>query len=191
MQDYVPSKEDVLRSRKVSRGIMEYHTEVARVPFMFIDVGGQRHYRQKWILCFENVTTILFFVSASEYDEVLAEDRQTNRLQESLDLFNDVVNSNVFASTHLILFFNKMDQLREKIQHSDINNYFPSFKGNPRSEPDVKRFLHTMFESKRMDHSKTLFHHFTTAIDTSNMRFVFEAVKEIILQTNLENHILL
>lgn len=189
-ENYLPTKEDVLRSRKISRGIIEYHTEVSQIPFMFVDVGGQRHYRQKWILCFENVTTVLFFVSASEYDEVLAEDRQTNRLQESCDLFNDIVNSITFSSTHVILFFNKTDQMREKIQHSDITNYFPSFKGNPREETDVKIFLRTMFENIRMDNSKTLFHHFTTAIDTNNIKFVFEAVKQIILQSNLE-HILL
>lgn len=191
LEDYIPTIEDALRSRKVTRGIVEYRTEVARVPFLFVDVGGQRHYRQKWVLCFENVTTVLFFVATSEYDEVLAEDRETNRLQESLDLFSDIVNSVTFVSTHVIIFFNKMDQLREKIQNCDIANYFPAFKGNSRNETDVKRFLYTMFESTRMDNSKTLFHHFTTAIDTSNIRFVFDAVKQIILQSSLENHILL
>ena len=157
---------------------------------MFVDVGGQRHYRQKWIMCFDNVTTVLFFVSASEFDEVLAEDRQTNRLQESLELFGDIVNSLTFVSTHVILFFNKTDQLRTKIRHTNIKHYFPSFKGNPQEESDVKRFLYTMFERKRMDQSKTLFHHFTTAIDTNNIKFVFEACKQIILQTNLENVLL-
>ncbi|CAB4043175.1 guanine nucleotide-binding subunit alpha-12 isoform X2, partial [Paramuricea clavata] len=188
--DYLPTKEDVLRSRKISRGITEYHTEVSRVPFMFVDVGGQRHYRQKWVVCFDDVTTVLFFVSASEYDEVLAEDRQTNRLQESLELFGDIVNSLTFASTHVILFFNKTDQLQTKIHHSNIKLYFPSFRGDPRNESDVKRFLYTMFERKRMDQSKTLFHHFTTAIDTSNIKFVFEACKQIILQSNLDNVLL-
>ena len=36
-------------------------------------VGGQRSERRKWIHCFENVTSIMFLVALSEYDQVLVE----------------------------------------------------------------------------------------------------------------------
>jgi hypothetical protein len=46
------------------------------IPFVFVDVGGQRTQRQKWTKCFDgSVTSILFLVSTSEFDQVLAEDR--------------------------------------------------------------------------------------------------------------------
>lgn len=45
------------------------------IPFVFVDVGGQRTQRQKWTTCFSSVTSILFLVSTSEFDQVLAEDR--------------------------------------------------------------------------------------------------------------------
>ena len=35
-----------------------------------VDVGGQRSERRKWIHCFENVTSIIFLVALSEYDQV-------------------------------------------------------------------------------------------------------------------------
>lgn len=38
-----------------------------------MDVGGQRSERRKWIHCFESVTSIIFLVALSEYDQVLAE----------------------------------------------------------------------------------------------------------------------
>jgi hypothetical protein len=38
------------------------------------DVGGQRRERKKWIHCFENVTSIIFCVALSEYDQVLLEE---------------------------------------------------------------------------------------------------------------------
>ena len=41
-----------------------------------IDVGGQRSERRKWIHSFENVTSVMFLVAISEYD-------QTLRLEES------------------------------------------------------------------------------------------------------------
>lgn len=45
------------------------------------DVGGQRSERKKWIHCFENVTSIIFCVALSEYDQVLLEESsQVSRL---------------------------------------------------------------------------------------------------------------
>ena len=38
-----------------------------------VDVGGQRSERRKWIHCFENVTSIMFLVALSEFDQLLFE----------------------------------------------------------------------------------------------------------------------
>lgn len=39
-------------------------------------MGGQKSERRKWIHCFENVTSLIFLASLSEYDQVL-EERET------------------------------------------------------------------------------------------------------------------
>ena len=39
-----------------------------------IDVGGRKSERRKWIHCFQDVTSILFLVALSGYDQCLAED---------------------------------------------------------------------------------------------------------------------
>ncbi len=44
------------------------------IPLSMFDVGGQRSERKKWIHCFENVTSIIFCVALSEYDQVLLEE---------------------------------------------------------------------------------------------------------------------
>ena len=44
------------------------------------DVGGQRSERKKWIHCFENVTSIIFCVALSEYDQVLLEESNQVRV---------------------------------------------------------------------------------------------------------------
>ena len=49
-------------------------------PVRMVDVGGQRSERRKWIPCFENVTSIMFLVALSEYDQVLVEsDNEVNK----------------------------------------------------------------------------------------------------------------
>jgi len=47
-----------------------------------VDVGGQRSERRKWIHCFENVTSIIFLVALSEYDQILFESDNEVRAKE-------------------------------------------------------------------------------------------------------------
>ncbi len=86
LQDYLPTQQDILLARKPTKGIHEYDFEIKNVPFKMVDVGGQRSERRRWFECFDSVTSILFLVSSSEFDQVLMEDRQTNRLMESLNI---------------------------------------------------------------------------------------------------------
>lgn len=93
------------------------------------DVGGQRSERKKWIHCFENVTSIIFCVALSEYDQVLLEESNQNRMMESLVLFDSVVNSRWFMRTSIILFLNKVDLFKQKLGRSPLGNYFPDYSG--------------------------------------------------------------
>lgn len=70
LQDYLPSQQDILLARKPTKGIHEYDFEIKNVPFKMVDVGGQRSERRRWFECFDCVTSILFLVSSSEYDQV-------------------------------------------------------------------------------------------------------------------------
>ncbi|MGH0188447.1 UNVERIFIED_CONTAM: hypothetical protein FKN15_029484 [Acipenser sinensis] len=70
---YLPTQQDVLRVRIPTTGIIEYPFDLQSIIFRMVDVGGQRSERRKWIHCFENVTSIMFLVALSEYDQVLVE----------------------------------------------------------------------------------------------------------------------
>lgn len=184
--DYLPSQQDILLARKPTKGIHEYNFEIKNVPFKMVDVGGQRSERRRWFECFDSVTSILFLVSSSEYDQVLMEDRQTNRLSESLNIFETIVNNRVFSNVSIILFLNKTDLLGEKVKQVSIKDYFPEFLGDSMSLADVQSFLVECFRKKRREQQqKPLYHHFTTAINTENIRLVFRDVKDTILHDNL------
>ncbi|XP_062243480.1 guanine nucleotide-binding protein subunit alpha-12a [Platichthys flesus] len=185
--NYSPSKQDILFARKATKGIVEHDFIIKKIPFKMVDVGGQRSQRQKWFQCFDGITSILFMVSSSEYDQVLMEDRRTNRLVESMNIFETIVNNKLFLNVSIILFLNKTDLLVEKIRTVDIRKNFPEFRGDHRRLEDVQAFLVQSFSRKRRNRGKPLFHHFTTAVDTENIRFVFHAVKDTILQENLKD----
>ena len=57
------------------------------LKFELVDVGGQRSERRKWIQCFDNVTAVLFIISLSDFNQVLAEDEFTNRSSQILIYF--------------------------------------------------------------------------------------------------------
>ena len=71
---YLPTDQDILRSRVKTTGITETMFVVGELTYRLFDVGGQRSERKKWIHCFENVTALVFLVSLSEYDQMLYED---------------------------------------------------------------------------------------------------------------------
>lgn len=54
------------------------------------DVGGQRSERKKWIHCFESVTSIIFCVALSEYDQVLLEEKSQVIPSDTNDLYRCV-----------------------------------------------------------------------------------------------------
>ena len=187
LQNYKPLRLDILHARKATKGIIEHSFDIKGIPFMFVDVGGQRSQRQKWFQCFDGITSILFLASSSEFDQVLMEDRKTNRLVESCDIFEIIINNKTFTKVSIILFLNKTDLLEEKIKHVSIKDTFPDYEGDPHNLTDVQNFMLGLFDDRRRERNKPLFHHFTTAIDTENIKFVFQAVKDTILQDNLKS----
>ena len=76
---YLPTDQDILRSRVKTTGITETNFKVGELTYKLFDVGGQRSERKKWIHCFENVTALVFLVSLSEYDQMLYEDESVVR----------------------------------------------------------------------------------------------------------------
>ena len=176
-----------MHSRKATRGVHEYTYDIKGVPFRFVDVGGQRSQRQKWFQCFDEVTSILFLVSSSAFDQTLLEDRVTNRLVESVSIFDTIVNNRCFRNVSIILFFNKTDLLTVKIKEKCISDYFPDFPGDPHKLGDVQNYLVSMFNSVRQDKSQEMYRHFTTATDTKNIKVVFNIVKDTILTRHIQD----
>lgn len=58
--------------------------------------------------------------------------RKTNRLEESKNIFDSIVNNVIFRRVSIILFMNKTDLLADKLERKETNikNYFPNFSGN-------------------------------------------------------------
>ncbi|KAI9448638.1 G-protein alpha subunit [Lactarius psammicola] len=182
--NYLPSTEDVLRARSKTTAITETRFPIGQLSIYMIDVGGQRSERKKWIHNFESVTSIIFCTALSEYDQVLLEERDQNRMAESLVLFESVVNSRWFLRTSIILFLNKIDVFRRKLSKIPLDNYFPEYTGGADVNKGAKYILWRFMQANRA--RLNVYPHITQATDTSNIRLVFATVKETILQNALK-----
>ncbi|XP_077419520.1 guanine nucleotide binding protein (G protein), alpha activating activity polypeptide O, b isoform X2 [Vanacampus margaritifer] len=208
--DYQPTEQDILRTRVKTTGIVETHFTFKNLHFRsappphrnyfkirlgfskligsllrrLFDVGGQRSERKKWIHCFEDVTAIIFCVALSGYDQVLHEDETTNRMHESLMLFDSICNNKFFIDTSIILFLNKKDLFAEKIKKSPLTICFPEYTG-ANTYDDATAYIQVQFESKNRSPNKEIYCHLTCATDTGNIQVVFDAVTDIIIANNL------
>jgi len=184
--DYMPSIEDILRARTKSNGIEETKFEIESHPFIIYDVGGQRGERKKWIHIFDGVSIIGYVASLSEYDQVLEEDRNKNRMQESLSLFEGILSLVWFKETPVILFLNKNDIFQEKIKKSELGRIFPEYYGGFDAK-EALNFITAKYEQCNAYQERSLYIHVTTAIDTACVRSKFEtSVKKCILDSNLK-----
>ncbi|XP_050951293.1 guanine nucleotide-binding protein subunit alpha-15.1 isoform X1 [Labeo rohita] len=188
--EFIPTAQDVLRVRFPTTGINDYSFTVEKITLRIVDVGGQKSERRKWIHCFENVTSLIFLASLSEYDQVLEENNKENRMKESLSLFYTTIHSPWFATASIILFLNKMDILEEKVKASDLKTYFTGFNGKKGDTDDAMDYISELYLEQSLNRTtrarKYIYRHFTCATDTDNIRKVFDDVKKTVLIKELQ-----
>eukprot|EP01127_Copromyxa_protea_P004445 TRINITY_DN14307_c0_g1_i1.p1 TRINITY_DN14307_c0_g1~~TRINITY_DN14307_c0_g1_i1.p1 ORF type:complete len:342 (-),score=30.73 TRINITY_DN14307_c0_g1_i1:47-1072(-) len=182
--DYVPTDEDCLRCRNATTGVQEMTIGIEGHDFLIVDVGGQRSERRKWAHCFENVDAIIYMVSLSEYDQTLFEDGVTNRMVESMNLFDHICNMKWFMNVTLILFLNKKDIFETKIKTTNITSAFPNYEGPQEYQPAAE-FISNKFLEINKSPERKIYPYMTCATDTDNVKVVFKAVKDTILTAAL------
>mmetsp|Transcript_31142 Transcript_31142/g.54742 ORF Transcript_31142/g.54742 Transcript_31142/m.54742 type:complete len:370 (+) Transcript_31142:208-1317(+) len=182
---YIPDLQDVFRSRVRTTGILEQNYIHNDSTFHLFDVGGQRNERKKWIHLFERVTAVIFVASLSGYDQLLYEDKDVNRMHESLRLFDEICNLKWFTRTNMILFLNKSDLFEKKLPHTHLSVCFEDYKGENDFESTII-FIRSKFEERNRNPRKQVYAHVTNATDTRNVLVVFNTCQDIIIRKSLE-----
>lgn len=134
-------------------------------------------------------------------------------MHESLHLFNSICNHRYFAITSIVLFLNKKDVFVEKIKKAHLSMCFPEYDGEvivttskrstfkydlnvslhwsgpgPNTYEDAGNYIKVQFLDLNMRRDvKEIYSHMTCATDTENVKFVFDAVTDIIIKENLKD----
>lgn len=186
---WTPSVNDIIRARVRTTGIVEEELKIHQVPFRFVDVGGQRNERKKWIHSFENVAAVIYVVAMQEYDQVLFEDTKVNRLVEARELFQKTVMDQWFTKTPMILFLNKSDLFKEKLCEQkvplNVSGLFPDAPKSFKYRDGLKWIQDFMLDGLPARRVKDVYLFDTCATDTQGIDKVFVACSQIILKENL------
>lgn len=184
--DYQPTDSDILKLRMPTSGIVETVFELESYKFRVVDVGGQRSERKKWLTVFQDVTVVIFVAAVSELDQELYEEKNQNRLLESLRLFDDMINNDHFKNIPVILFLNKEDLLREKLARGmSLSTLFPEFTGGSDYDNTVN-FIKDKYITMNKNPKREIFTKVTNATDKKNMKYVFDAVTSVIMTAKIQ-----
>jgi len=182
---YIPDEKDILCVRIRTTGIVQYRFTLDGNPFHIFDVGGQRTERRRWAHLFQEVTAVIFVAAISEYDQVLMEDEEVNRITESLSLFDEIVHSQWFVHSNMMLFLNKSDLFEQKIKQKPLNTVYDDYKGQLTYEDQVK-YMKKLFLSKNTE-NRNVFTHVTCAINPDNIKHVLGLVTASIIKKGVES----
>jgi len=185
---YIPSIQDVLLLRATTTGIVETSFDMNSSRFRLIDVGGQRSERRKWVHCFEGITAIIFCIAINEYNLNLFEDENVNRMHESLELFQGICKENFLKDVPILVFMNKSDLFKKKIQTVYMKVCFEEYTGGCNADNAIaflKKKLQAIVGSSRQSYI-----HLTCATDTENIAFVFESCADIVLRSIVKDVLL-
>mmetsp|Transcript_5559 Transcript_5559/g.14065 ORF Transcript_5559/g.14065 Transcript_5559/m.14065 type:complete len:350 (-) Transcript_5559:238-1287(-) len=181
---YLPNDDDIVRCRQRTIGIIETMFQFRGHTFRMVDVGGQRSERRRWFQVFDGVNCVIFCAPLNEYDLYLEESKETNRMMESLRLFEEISQMHIFAQSSIIVFLNKSDLLADKIGKTDLSVLFPQYKGGSNAE-EATNFIRNMYKSIAND-SKPFYSHVTCAINHSNAKAVWTVISDTLLRGRME-----
>ncbi|KAG6812548.1 hypothetical protein H0H92_002317 [Tricholoma furcatifolium] len=173
--DYEPTDADVVRARLRTTGVQEYtftleHGTLKAVDCLMYDVAA-----------------IIFLAPLSAFNETLVEDPRINSVHDSFSLWKTVCSSKLLASVQIILFMNKTDLLKKKLDMGlAVRDYLPEYKETKHDFVTVTTWFRRMFAYLYKHYTppgRTLISHFTSVIDTTATAQTLTAVQDVILQT--------
>ncbi|KAJ3822745.1 guanine nucleotide binding protein, alpha subunit [Lentinula raphanica] len=197
---YIPSDDDVVRSRLRTVGVQEYRIFVdttnsnSRGPtpkreWIIYDVGGSRTMRRAWIPYFQDVNAIIFLAPISCFDEVLLEDPSVNRLNDSVALWKAIITSRLLQHTTMVCFLNKCDILKRKLRSGiQFRNFVREYGNQPNDITPIAKFIKDRFRNIAIKYSnaqRTTYIYTTSVTDTKATAITLKSVRDSIFRENL------
>ncbi|KAG2365593.1 guanine nucleotide-binding protein [Suillus spraguei] len=194
-RNYVPSTDDILHARIQTMGVAEHIFDVdihgKTVTWHLFDVGGARGQRHSWVPYFDDANAIIFVSPISAFDQYLEEDPRTNRIDDSLQLFTQICSNQLLKRVHLVLFLNKTDILRKKLERGlSVSKYILSYGDRPNEYESVVQYFRAHFlqvHRRNNENRRVLYTHMTNVVDTKATQSIIGNVRDSIFRGYLQS----
>lgn len=121
---------------------------------------------------------ICYVTSLSHFNEPCYEDKNTNRMIESLNAFKDVCNDPELKEKPFIVIFNKLDIFKKKIQHKekyeDFLHVFPEYNDG-HDEHKILEFITNEFLNLH-ERPKSITFYYSNAIEADSIKEIFDDI---------------
>ncbi|KAF8995481.1 guanine nucleotide binding protein, alpha subunit [Cyathus striatus] len=187
---YVPSDDDILRARLKTLGVSEHRFRLKAGNMVghdwrVFDVGGARSLRAAWAPYFDDMDAIIFLAPISCFDQVLVEDSSVNRLEDSILLWKSVVSNPLLRNTQTVLFLNKIDIFKAKLEAGiKFGDYVISYGSRPN---DYEHAANSALHKQCSPLPRVFYCHFTTVTDVKSTHHILGNVKDMVIRQNLAN----
>jgi len=106
-------------------------------------------------------------------------------------LWKSIVTNPLLSQTNLVLFLNKCDVLRAKLESGiRLGKYVISYGDRPNDFEHASVYLRRKFHNIHQEHSptaRTFYSHFTSVTDTKTTGVILENVTDMVVRANLKN----
>ena len=123
--------------------------------------------------------SLIIFPLLSLFSPVLFEDNSVNRMQESLNLFTEVVKNPLFRNTPIFVFLNKKDLFEEMIPKTPLKTCFPEYNGAPGEVRPALEYIEKRYKMIMQEHvpGKPVYVHIIAARLRMDMKIAFGEVR--------------
>eukprot|EP00095_Tigriopus_kingsejongensis_P006263 snap_masked-scaffold136_size321413-processed-gene-2.4 protein:Tk06263 transcript:snap_masked-scaffold136_size321413-processed-gene-2.4-mRNA-1 annotation:"achain structure of heterotrimeric g protein galpha-q beta gamma in complex with an inhibitor ym-254890" len=186
---FIPTNQDILQLRAKSPIPMtdEASFDLKGIHFVVKEVNADLFERGRWVSCFDDVATIIFVASLADFDILVPDLSGQNRMRKSLKLFQTICQSEFFKQIAMILFMNKVDVFRRKlISGQHLKDFLWNYKGPDQDLQASSMFLLRQFMELNAMPPKIIYTHFSCAVETPAMKFILNAVTDMVIRSHLQ-----
>ncbi|KAJ6447517.1 guanine nucleotide binding protein, alpha subunit [Mycena sanguinolenta] len=153
------------------------------------------YYNHDFGLIRVNRHSIIFLCPISAFDQVLAEEPRVNRLADSVNLWTTIVSNKLLANTNIILFLNKIDVMKTKLESGiKLVDYVNSYANRSNDLETASNYLRKKLAGIQRENSpspRIFYCHMTNATDRQSTQIVLANIKDQLMHQYLNDAALL
>ncbi|KAG8896283.1 hypothetical protein FRC01_011911, partial [Tulasnella sp. 417] len=118
-------------------------------------------------------------------------DRKVNCLEDSLIIWKELCTNKLLENVPLVLFLNKSDLLRKKLEDGvQVSRFVVSYGNRTNDYETVEKYFRSKFEAIRRQYSnneRPVFTHVTSCINQVTTADIINHVQDLLMRENLKN----